>query len=145
MRFSFFFWKKKRLCKPEDLTNVAAEFYGISLLQNWQTEPWKFSQLESPPGGLLRTEVHVFSDYVLCVGNNSDIANEALVTTFVNKYDITGQPVQLTVARILKQIMRFQKRIKIHVDVQQYWMLENNEPICLANATMITQSAKQFK
>ena len=51
----------------------------------------------------LRTDVHVFSATVLCVGNNNAIANEAWATklpevwgptTFMEKYDITGRPVQ---------------------------------------------------
>ena len=46
-------------------TNVAANFYGISLLQNWQTESWNDMRLlESPIGHLLRTDVHVISDLV---------------------------------------------------------------------------------
>ena len=54
----------------QDLTNVAAEFNGISVWQNWQTEFWNNSCLmDSPMGNLVRTDVHVFSDSVLCVGN----------------------------------------------------------------------------
>ena len=63
-----------KLCKPDFKTSqkVAAEYYGISFWQNWQTESCiNFSLLESPLGNLLRTEVHVFSDSVLCVGNKT--------------------------------------------------------------------------
>ena len=65
-----------RLCKPdfEDLTNVAAEFYGIALWQNSQTESWNdLSPLESLIGILLTTEVHVLSDSVSCVGKTTPL------------------------------------------------------------------------
>ena len=49
----------------EDLSNVAAEFDGFSLRQNWKTESWHdLSLLKSLVGNLLRTGVHVFSDSV---------------------------------------------------------------------------------
>ena len=76
----------------QDLTNVAAEIYGISLWQNWQAESWNNLSL--------RKAVHVFSDSVLCVGNNNAIANEAWARelsevwdpmTFKDKHHITGQ------------------------------------------------------
>ena len=86
------------------LTNVATEFNGVSLWQNWQTEYWKhLSLLEPPKGSLLRTCVHVLSDSPLCVGGHNATANEAWATktsevqdpmTFIDKYDITGRLVQ---------------------------------------------------
>ena len=59
--------------------------------------------LEPPTWSLLRTDVHVFSDSVWCVGGRNDIANEVWATkisdlwspmTFIDKYDITCKPVQ---------------------------------------------------
>ena len=67
-----------------------------------QQNPGNIFLLESPVGRLVRTHVHVLSDCVVC-GNNDAIANESWVTqlseawdpmTFIDKYDITGRPVQ---------------------------------------------------
>ena len=58
----------------QDFTNVAAECNGISFWQNWQIESWKtLSLLESRTGSLLRTDVHVFSYAVLCMGITSSL------------------------------------------------------------------------
>ena len=65
----------------QDLKNNASDFSGITLWQNWKTECWNNSSLlEWPTGNLLRTEVHVFPDSVLCVGNHNAIANQAWAT-----------------------------------------------------------------
>ena len=51
----------------QDFTYVAADFKWISLRKNWKTESWNNTTLlELPTGNLLRTDVHVFSDSVLC-------------------------------------------------------------------------------
>ena len=72
--------------------------------QHWDAESWNNSSLlEKPIGLLLRTDVHVYSDSVLCVGSNNVIHNQTWTTklleiwdpmTFIDKYDITGRLVQ---------------------------------------------------
>ena len=55
----------------------------------------------------MRTDVHVISESVLCVGGLNAVANEARATeisqvwdpiTFMEKDDITGRPVQFHLA-----------------------------------------------
>ena len=54
----------------QDLTNVAARFYGISFWQNWKTESWNsLCLLESATGTPLRSDVHVFSDSARTMGD----------------------------------------------------------------------------
>ena len=87
----------------------------------------------------MKTDVHVFLDSVLCVGNNDAIANEAWATelsevwdpmTFKDKHHITGKPVQLHLAHfsghtatdIMGEILTFlgskiRVSSKTHVDV----------------------------
>ena len=88
----------------EHLKSIALGFCGISLWHNWDTESWIFSSRLCKPdfkisqtlpaemanritgttvsvGATIResteTDVHVFSDSVLCVGGHNAIANEA--------------------------------------------------------------------
>ena len=54
-----------------DLRDVAGEFYGISLWQNWKTKSrTSLGLLEPPTGSLLSTDVHVFSDSVIVRGRS---------------------------------------------------------------------------
>ena len=52
----------------------------------------KFSEMEQLFGQLLRTEFHVFSDSVLCRATKFSEFWDS--STFMDKYDITGRPVQ---------------------------------------------------
>ena len=140
------------------------------LWQNWQTESWKRSCLLEPPtGSPLRTAAHVVSDSVLCVGNNNAIANEAWATkvsemwasmTFTDKYDILGRPDEFhwhifsgnpnheRNSNFLGSTRPcgFTGRITFMPllnDIE--WWTKDTEQTCLANATEVTEYAKQFK
>ena len=72
---------------------------------NWKTESWKrLSVLEPHIRSLSRTNVHVYSDSVLCVGGQNAVAIDSWATEisehffqppeFEDKYDLTARPVQ---------------------------------------------------
>ena len=158
----------------EDLTDVAAEIYGISLLQNWQTESWTiFCLLKSPMGSLLRTESTCnLRLSIVCVEKNNAIANEASTAklsevwdpmTFTDKFDITGRPVQfhwhilsaLTAIQIMREILTllgptkpcdFKARIVFMLMFNdiQCRILYNQQK-CRRNATEVTEHAKQVE
>ena len=109
----------------EHLKNNAFKFFGISLRYDWDTESCNHSSLvEQPDGQQLRTEVRVFSDSAMCAGNKKAYPNQTWATrlselwessTFMDKYDITGRPVQFhlhkfsghTVIQIKREIQTF--------------------------------------
>ena len=72
--------------------------------------------LEPSTGSLLRTDVRVLSESVLCVGGHNAVANEAWVNkisevwdqmTFIDKYDITWHTTNLRKDQITMQCTTF--------------------------------------
>ena len=120
----------------------------------------------------MRPDVHVLSDSAGCAGSHNSIANDAWATkisevsdrmTFLDKYDIAGQPVRFhwhtfsghTAHQIMREIQTllgptrpcdFKRRplfMSMFNDIG--WWKNDNEQTCLASATEVTEHAKQFK
>ena len=108
----------------------------------------------------------MFSESVLCVGNNNVIANAAWATktsevwnpmTFTHKYDITGRPVQFYWHLLwlhsapnhetkFKRPRDFKGRnISMSMVRDIEWWTQNNLRTCLADVTEATEYANLFK
>ena len=123
-----------------------------------------FFQLESTRGRPLRTDGHVSSDWR---GNINASTNEAWATklsevwspmTFIDKYDITGRPVQFpwhifpghTAIQIMREVQTFLgTTIPFGLMRESYFMSTLNIgktcEKCLANEADVTEYAKQIK
>ena len=159
-----------KLCEQDLNTsqNNALEFCWILSRQNWeQNLGINPSMLEQPIGQLLRTEVHVFSDFVLCVCNNNAFPNQTWATklyevwdssTLMDSFDITGRPLQFhwhifsghTANQIKREIPTFWRSTEPWAE--SYSRLcsttssaRDNEQRCLENAKEVTEYAKHIQ
>ena len=82
-------------------------------------------------GHLLRTDVHVFSDSVLCV------TGMGMISRADHRHIFSGH----AAIQIMREIVTF--FMSMFNDIE--WWIKDNEHRCLAKAKEVTEYAKQFK